>query len=72
MTKPLRGTMISVQRVAETRRIQVHNIGSLTEEKLGLYFENKTRSGGGYVTRIRVDNEQDYALVEVANNTSKF
>ena len=72
MTKPMRGTMISVQRVAETRQIQVHNIGGLTDDKLGLYFENKKRSGGGNVTRIHVYHEQAYALVEVADNASKF
>ena len=72
VTKPLRGTMISVQRVAETRQIQVHNTGGLTEEMLGLYFESKKRSGGGKVTRIHVYHEQDYALVEVADNASKF
>ena len=71
VTKPLRGTMISVQRVAETRRIQVHNIGGLTEETLGLYFENKMRSGGGNVTRIHVNHEQDYAFVELADSASK-
>ena len=70
MTKPLRGTMISVQRVAQTRRIQVHNIGGWTEETLGLYFGNR-RSGGGNVIGIRVFHEHDYALVEVADNASK-
>ena len=63
--------MISVQRVAQTQRIQVHNIGSLTEEMLRLYFENKKKSGGDRVIDVKIYANEDYAIVDVVENSSE-
>ena len=63
--------MISVQRVAQTHRIQVHNIGSFSEEMLRLYFENKKKSGGDRVIDLKIYANEDYAIVDVADNSSE-
>ena len=64
--------MISVQRVAQTQRIQVHNIGSLDGEVLRLYFENKKKSGGSRVIDLKIHANEDYAILDVADNSSEF
>ena len=70
VTKPLWGTMLSVQRVPQSQAIQVHNIGDVTEEILKLYFENR-RSGGGEVTNVHVCQQHGHALIEFAECASK-
>jgi len=63
--------MISVQRLTQTERIQVHNIGRLTEEMLRLYFQNK-KSGGDKVVDVKIYANEDYAIVDVIENSSEF
>lgn len=67
----LQGAMISVHRVAQSRTIQVHNIGDMSEDILSLYFEHK-RSGGGEVAHIQVNREDECALVEVTEYASEL
>ena len=62
--------MISVQRVAQTQRIQVHNIGTLTEDVLWLYFGSK-KSGGDRVIDLKMYANEGYAIVDVADNSSE-
>ena len=62
--------MISVQRVAQTQRIQVHNIGSLDGEVLRLYFQYK-KCGGDRVIDVKIYSNEDYAIVDVADNPSE-
>ena len=71
VTKPLRGTMMSLQRVPQAQTIQVHNIGEVTEEILKLYFENK-RSGGGEVTNAQFFRKDGYALFQLAECACKL
>ena len=71
VTRPLRDKMVIVKRIPESRAIQVHNIHGVTEEVIGLYFENN-RSGCNKVTHIQLCQEDDYALVEVADSASEF
>ena len=71
VSKPLRGTMLSLQKVPQSKTIQVHNIGDVTEEMLTLFFENK-RSGGGEVANIQVCRKDDYALIEFLESASKL
>ena len=67
ISKPLRGTMVTLQRVPQSKTIQVYNIGKVTKEILALYFENK----GGTDSCVSVHRQDDYALVEYENCTSK-
>ena len=62
--------MINVQRLTQTQRIQVHNIGSLDEEVLRMYFETK-QSGGSRVIDLRMYANDDYAIVDVADHSSE-
>ena len=71
VTKPLRGTMLSLQKVPQSTTIQVHNIGDVTEDMLTLFFENK-RSGGGEVANVQVCRKDDYALFEFLESASKL
>ncbi|KAI0242558.1 hypothetical protein LSAT2_012859, partial [Lamellibrachia satsuma] len=67
VTKPFRGTMLSVQRVPQSQTIQVHNISCITEDMFIMYFENK-RSGGGQVTNVHVRHQDECALIEFAES----
>ena len=69
-SKPLRGKMVAVQKITESRKIQVYGIGDMTKDLLRIYFENK-RSGCTEVIDIRVYHEDDCALVEVPDNACK-
>ena len=55
----------------QSKAVQVHNIGDVTEEMMTLYFENR-RSGGGEVTNVHVCREDDYVLLEFAEWASKL
>ena len=63
---------MNLQRVTQTRTIQVHNIGDVTKDTLGVYFKNKRCSGGGKVTDVHTFPEDNYALVEVEAYESEF
>ncbi|KAI0226307.1 hypothetical protein LSAT2_023080 [Lamellibrachia satsuma] len=63
VTKPLRGTMLSLQKMPQSKTIQAHNIGDVTEDILTLFFESR-RSGGGELANIQVCRKDDYALLE--------
>ena len=71
VTKPFRGTMLSVQKVQKSTKIQVHNIGNVDETMLLLYFESKRRSGGGEVADIQVFPQDDYAIIAFSECASK-
>ena len=71
VAKPLRRTMLSLQKVPQSKTIQVHNIGDVTEDMLTLFFENK-RSGGGEVTNIQVCRKDDYAVLDFLESASKL
>ena len=49
----------------------MHNIGDVTEDMMTLYFENK-RSGGGLVTSVRVCRDEDYAVLELQEYSSRL
>lgn len=65
-TKPLQGKMVSIQRLAVSTAIQVHNIGTQSEEALQLYFENR-KSGGGDVVRVEMYPDKGFAIVHFAD-----
>ena len=67
VSKPLRGTMVNLQRVPQSKTIQVYNIGTITEELLTLYFENKSGKGG-----VDVRRQDDFALIEFEKCASKL
>ena len=71
LTKPLRRNMLSLSRVTLSRAIQVHNIGDVTGGMMMLYFENK-RSGGGHVTSVRFSRDDDCAVLELQEHSSKL
>ena len=71
VSKPLRGTMVNLQRVPQSKTIQVYNIGTITEELLNMYFENKSGKDGG-VIGVDVCRQDDFALIEFEKCTSKL
>ena len=75
LTKPLRRNMLSLRRVPLSRTIQVHNIGHVTEDMMMSYFSDMTEtlfSGGGHVTCIRFCRDEDYAVLELQEHSSKL
>ena len=71
VSKPLRGTMVNLQRVPQSKTIQVYNIGTNTEEILTLYFENKSGKDGR-VIGADVPRQDDFALIEFEKCASKL
>ncbi|KAI0242561.1 hypothetical protein LSAT2_012862 [Lamellibrachia satsuma] len=56
--------MLTLQRVPQSRSIQVHSIDNIPEEIIMLYFESERRSGGGEVANIHFCQGEEYALLE--------
>ena len=71
VSTPLRGTMVNLQRVPQSKTIQVYNIGTITEEILTLYFENKSGKDG-CVIGVDVHRQDDFALIEFDKGASKL
>ena len=71
VSTPLRGTMVNLQRVPQSKTIQVYNIGTITKELLTLYFENKCGKDGGQIG-VDVRKQDDVALIEFEKCASKL
>jgi len=65
--KPYCGVMIGLQQVRETSSIQVDGVDKLTSDHLMLYFE----SIGVDVADVKPCPQQDYAIVDLTDNTGK-
>jgi hypothetical protein len=63
--------MVNLQRVPQSKTIQVYNIGTFTEEILNLYFENKSGKDG-HVIGVDVRRQDDIALIEFERRASKL
>lgn len=70
--KPLRDAMISVQKVARSKAIQVHNMNKIKSGTLELYFENERHSGGGQCRTIMTNENQDSIILEFENPFGRF
>ena len=63
--------MVNLQKVPQSKTIQVYNIGTITEELLTLYFENKS-GNDGRVIGVDVRRQDDFALIEFEKCASKL
>lgn len=69
-SRPFQGKMISVQRVQVTNCIQVHSIGTLTQDSLELYFESR-KNGGGDLKILKFI-EGNHAIIEFAERDGEY
>ena len=69
-SKPCQGVMISVQRLAVSTSVQVHNVASLDENVLQMYFENARSGGSGEIKDWKFEPQKGYAIVEFHDQQS--
>ena len=62
---------MNLHRVPQSKTIQVYNIGTITEELLIMYFENKSGKDG-HVIGVDVRRQDDFALIEFEKCASKL
>jgi len=62
--------MISVERLAMSTSVQVHNITSLNEDAVQMYFESKRSGGSGEIKGWMFDSQKGYAIVEFHDQQS--
>lgn len=70
--RPLRGAMISIQKVETSKAIQIHNVENVRRETLDLYFENKRHSGGGLFTVVEEACNGSYVILEFETPNGKL
>jgi len=61
---PCTGQMISFSHVQVPTAVQVLNVGSISQERLQLYFEHTKSSGGGDIKQLTVNEQHGYAIIE--------
>jgi len=69
-SSPCQGCMISVQRLVVSTSVQVHNVASLDEEALQMYFESRRSGGSGELKSWTFDAQKGYAIVEFHDQQS--
>jgi len=62
--------MISVQRLTECTSVQVHNVASLDESALQMYFESRRSGGCGEIKDWTFEPQKGYAIVEFHDQQS--
>jgi len=62
--------MISVQRLNLSTSVQVHNVSSLDEDALQMYFESRRSGGSGELKSWTFDSQKGYAIVEFHDQQS--
>jgi len=71
-SKPCQGCMITVQRLVVSTSVQVHNVASLDEEALQMYFESRRSGGSGELKSCMFDSQKGYAIVEFHDQQSNI
>lgn len=71
--KPLDGNYLEVYNVRLSREIRVSNVGgSLTEDEIRYYFENRKKSDGGAIHKIKLHQELGICIVTFRQPEGKW